>query len=227
MFNLFKRREQPPKDPTVLAECQKEMERTAAAVARFVSVPRDMAQRVALLERAHAAGHSEHETVKRLDYLQRLLTTLNDGAASAPAKDALLDEAKQYQFESISAVRTLAAERELETLAERGVQPIEQDSQGRAVYLRCEAEFKNKSGLFEVREDGVTFTGEVFVEVPWSTVAHCAKTTHTYQGLDYDAVALQEGKRRTPTKFVFFGSRAPYACEVTVGVWVKSKARDR
>ena len=94
------------------------------------------------------------------------------------------------------------------------------DQQGRGVYFQCEAEFKNKPGQLEIREDGLTFTGEVVIEIPWSNVVHAAKTTHTFQGLDYAALALLEGKRRTPTKFVSTRDYdATYAVEVTMRLW--------
>jgi hypothetical protein len=55
---------------------------------------------------------------------------------------------------------------------------------------------------------------------------HAAKTSHTYQGLDHGAVALQEGKRRTPTKFVFTQD-SDDAREVTLRLWERSRKRSR
>jgi hypothetical protein len=187
---------------------------------RFVIVPRDVQHRADLLQKAAAAGLSEHATVHRLDFLQRLLSTLSSGGGDALTKDALLAEAKRHELSEIHAIQELAAARELEQLAEDGPEVIARDAQGRAVYLRCEAEFKNKPGRFEVREDGATFTGEVLLDIVWSNVTHAAKTTHTYQGDDYHAVAFQEGKRRTATKIVFpMTYRSEYCREVTFRAW--------
>ena len=209
---------------TLLADCEKELKRTTVANVYF-RTERDASLRAKLLRDAVAAGLGEHETVKRLDFLQRLLTAL-DGDPSPTVQDALLAEAKGLELEEVSGVLALRAHRNLELLKERGPQVVTHDSQGRAIYFRCGAEFKNKPGQFEVRDDGVTFTGEVVVEVPWSNVVHAAKTAHTYQGMDYCAVALQEGKRRTPTKFVFTrDSEAAYACEVTMQLWEQSRKR--
>jgi hypothetical protein len=114
--------------------------------------------------------------VKRLDFLQRLLTAL-DGDPSATMQDALLDEAKRCQLENTSGARALRKHRELELLKEHGPRVVAHDQRGRPVYLRCEAEFKNKAGRFEVRDDGVTFTGEVVIEIAWISVVRAAKTT--------------------------------------------------
>jgi hypothetical protein len=93
------------------------------------------------------------------------------------------------------------------------------------VYFRYAAEFKNKPGSLDFRSDGLTFTGEVVVEIAWSNVAHAAKTTHTFQGYEQTALALQEGKRRTPTKFAFSVGPADYACDLAVLLWEKSRQR--
>lgn len=211
--------------PAILADCEKESNRTARAGCQFVSVPRDMSARAALLQRAVAAGLADHETVKRLDFLQRLLVAVTGNPEpSAAIQDALVAEAKRYQLEHTSGVQVLRKHRELEQLKQEGPRVMAHDQQGRDVYFQCAAEFKNKPGRFDLRDDGATFTGEVVVEIAWSNVVHAAKTTHTYQGVDYSAVAFQEGKRRTPTKFVFTRDQeADYACEVTMRLWEQSK----
>jgi hypothetical protein len=216
----FLRRDQ---NPAILAECEEELRRTAVANWQYVSVPRDMNARAELLQKAATAGLAEHETVKRLDFLQRLLLAVNAPSTLA-VKEAFLNAAPRYQLEGTSAIRWMRQQRDLEVLEAEGLRIISHDQQGRAVYLQCSAEFKNKPGRLEAREDGVTFLGEVAVEIAWSTVAHAAKTVHSYQGLDYSAVALQEGKRRTPTKFAFTrDDEAAYACEVIMRVWAHKK----
>lgn len=211
--------------PTILADCEKELHRTAKAEPYFMS-DRDVNSRAGLLQRAAAAGLGEHETVKRLDFLQRLLGAVTVDPTPAPAVlDALLAEAKRYQFENISAVRSIRQHQELHRLKQDGPHVVrDHDPQGRAIYFQCAAAFKNKDGRFAIRADGVTFTGKVVIEIAWSNVVHAAKTTHTYQGVDHNAVALQEGKRRTPTLFAFTrDSEAAYACEVTMRLWEQSK----
>ncbi len=140
--------------------------------------------------------------------------------------DRLLVDAPSHQQQDTAPVRALAQVRRLQRLEERGAEEIEQDQQGRSVYLRCEAEYRNKPGSFEVREDGVAFSGEVLVEIPWTNVTHVARTEHSYQGLDYYAVAIQERKRRTATTFVFpDDSIGKFGRELTVKVWEQVKTK--
>ena len=115
-------------------------------------------------------------------------------------------------------MRQLEALKQMAVLKADGLQVIERDASGRSIYLRYPTNFRNKPGLLEVRNDGLTFTGEVAIDVPWATVVHVARTDHIYQGLDYFDVAIQEGKRRTPTKFAFpaYDHGAQYACEVVM-----------
>jgi hypothetical protein len=96
-----------------------------------------------------------------------------------------------------------AASAPADALRAGGPETLGRDAQGRDVYFRLQALFTNKDGQLELRDDGLTFTGEVVVEIAWHNVAHLAETTHTYRGDDYAAIALQEGKRRTSTKFAF------------------------
>jgi hypothetical protein len=186
-----------------------------------------MAARDALLRRAEAAGLANHETIQRLAFLQRVLACVSKwfgGQAPAGTAETLLADAKRYQLEGNDAVKLLAAQWELELLVQQGASPIGSDGQGRAVYVRCPAEFKNKPGQLEVRADGLTFRGEVLIDIAWNNVVHAAKTTHTYQGLDYRAIALQENKRRTPTKFALTERhRDVFALEVTMALWEQSR----
>lgn len=208
----------------VLAECETELERTSRAMWRFVTAPRDVATRDGLMRKASESGLAEHETVLRLAFLHRLLAVLPIASAtSVQAKDALLGEATRLGLDT-DAVRSLAALRELQRFVEEGPRMIERDSKGRAVFLRCEAEFKNKPGHLEVRDDGLRFEGEVVVDIAWEDVVHAAATTHTYQGVDYVAVALQEGKRRTPTRLAFpLDYSADLRAALTVAVWQRAK----
>lgn len=209
--------------PTILADCEEQLNRATGPLAVVLfGPPKGTESAAAVLERAVAAGLGEHETVKRLAFLQRLNTVNKD--LSPSMKDALLAEAARYRLENTTVVQSLREQRELERLEQQGPRVMGHDQQGRGVYFQCEAEFKNKPGQLEIREDGLTFTGEVVIEIPWSNVVHAAKTTHTFQGLDYAALALLEGKRRTPTKFVSTRDYdATYAVEVTMRLWEQSK----
>ena len=170
--------------------------------------PRDITTRAELLASATAAGLTDRDVVQKLAFFHRLLSELSQ-APDLSTIDTLLTEARRLQLRDGDALRTLVALAESAMFAQQGLRAVEHDSLGRAVYLRCDAEFKNKSGQLEVREDAICFRGEVLVEIPWINVLHAAKTSHTYQGLDYAAVAIQEGKRRTSTKFAFPVNTAP------------------
>ena len=126
--------------------------------------PKGTESAAAVLERAVAAGLGEHETVKRLAFLQRLNTVNKD--LSPSMKDALLAEAARYRLENTTVVQSLREQRELERLEQQGPRVMSHDQRGRGVYFQCEAEFKNKPGQLEIREDGLTFTGEVVIEIP-------------------------------------------------------------
>jgi hypothetical protein len=230
MFNLLRNRRQghiARQQATILAECEKELQRASGISWQFVGAG-DVSKGRLLIEKATAAGLKEHETVRRLAFLQRLWTAALDDEVkvAATVKDALLAEAAAYELSDISVARFLQRRRGLELLHERGPSVVTHDAQGRPVYFQCEAEFKNKSGRLAFRDDGLTFTGEVVVEVAWGNVLHVAKTTHTYQGYDLTAIALQEGKRRTATKFALpLGGEADYACDVAVLLWERNKRR--
>jgi hypothetical protein len=219
MFNFLGKRRQ----AAILAECQVELERAARMSWQYAS-QRDVDTGSALLQRATAVGLKEDETVVRLALLHRLWTALSEEVGSE-MKDRLLAEATRHQLADMPAGRALQRLRDLELLHEHGLRVMLSDSQARPVYFRCPADFKNKSGSLDFREDGVTFTGEVVVEIAWGDVTHAARTTHTFQGYEQTALALQEGKRRTPTKFAFAGGPADYACEVARLLWEQSKQR--
>jgi hypothetical protein len=223
MFSfLRKRREQAAARETeaLLAACATELHRTTAANWQFVVAPRDVTTRAELLAKAKAAGAADAHVVAQLAYIDRLLRALQQ-SPTLEVLDALITDAKRVQMPNCDAVRRLIAVTESAVFAEQGLRAIEQTADGRAVYLRCNAEFKNKPGQLEIREDGLCFRGEVLVELPWSDVQHAAETSHTYQGTDYAAVALQEGKRRTPTKFAFplYHHGAEHACKVVLAAW--------
>jgi hypothetical protein len=203
----------------VLGECQTELDRTAKANSYFVAMPRDMSQRAALLDRARAAGVADDAVVQKLMFFQRLHTALNTGP-DLETIDVLMNDARRLQIPPCDALRKLVAVAEAALFDTHGLRVLETDTQGRGVYLRCNAEFKNKPGGLEVRTDGLCFNGEVLIDVPWDNVAHVAVTSHTYQGTDYTAVAVQEGNRRTPTKFVFPNHySAEHACKVVLAAW--------
>jgi len=209
----------------LLTQCEAELQRSARAEWRFVSVPRDVAIRAELLAKAAAAGITDAQVVQQLAFLHRLISALNQ-SLDLVTIDALLTDARQSQIADCSALRELVTVAESATFAEQGLRPIDHTADGQAVYLRRDVELRNNPGQLEVRDDGVCFRGEVLLDIPWSNVQHVAETSHTYQGLDYVAVAIQEGKRRTPTKFAFPQQRgAQHACKVVIAAWERAKQR--
>src|SRR5262245_15734149 len=147
MFKFLRR----AREATLLADCEKEIHRTAAANPKYVSVPRDVNARADLLQKAAAAGLTDHETVKRLDFLHRLVRAVTEDPAPAPAVlESLLAEGARCGFESISTIQMLRRYLDLERLKQDGPRVIARDQQGRAVYFQGNAEFKNKEGRFEV-----------------------------------------------------------------------------
>ena len=89
----------------------------------------------------------------------------------------------------------------MQTLKAHGPEVIEHRADGRKVFLRCKVDHKGQTGMLEVRDDGLSFVGEIALEIPWSTVVHVAKTTHK----DSDAIAIQEGKRARRRNLVSMG----------------------
>jgi len=221
MFGFLRRR----REGEILEACEAELERTRKASAVMVNTPGQLATRAALLERARSTGVAKSVTFKRLDFLQRLLSGLAAGIED-DAMDPLIAEARALDLADTDGIRRLLDYQRMAALKTGGPKIIERDAQGCGVYLRCEAEHKNKPGRLEVRDDGMTFVGEVVVEIPWSNAAHVAQTTHSYRGIDYRAIAVQEGKRRTPTKFTFTGRDDKYACELIEQVWTRCRSSD-
>jgi hypothetical protein len=212
MFKFLRERRQ----REVLSQCGAELERTQRANAAFANSPRDLATRAALLERAKTEDLADHPTIKRLAFLQRLLTAteIEDGAVPA-----FIAEARALGLTETDAVRRLIEHQRMQALAQYGPEVIERTASGHEVFLRCQVEHKRQTGMLEVRDDGLTFVGEVALEIPWSTVVHVAKTTYNV----FDAVAIQEGKRHTATKFVFLGRDGDHAREVILQIWARSK----
>lgn len=84
----------------VIARCAAVLQRHAGAMWQFVTVPRDLAEREAMLQQASAAGLASHDTVLRLALLHRILAVLPVAAdTSGAAKDALLAEATRLGCE--------------------------------------------------------------------------------------------------------------------------------
>jgi hypothetical protein len=210
----------------LLAECEKEVKRTAAMNPYFAS-QRDVTLRTSLLQKAAHAGISDHETVKRLAFLNRLIEAITvDPTPPDEVLVSLVEEATRYGFDDITAVRNVKDHLELAQLKREGPHVVGHDSQGRAIYFKCTAEFKNREGRFEIRGDGVSFTGEVFIEILWSDIVHASRTTHSYKDDTYKAVSFQERKRCSATKFAFPLSReCEYACEVTMLSWEAHQRR--
>jgi hypothetical protein len=129
-----------------------------------------------------------------------------------------------YRRVSIRAWDEASLRKERERLARlktHGPEPESQDSDGRSVYISCPAEYRRRNGLLEIRDDGIAFKGDVAIEIPWKNVAHLA------QGDTDDAedvLAVQEGKRRTATRFALFGNDSAYALYVAFRVWGRAKA---
>src|SRR5262245_50909105 len=111
MFKFLQRafrRAEPDRAPLILAECEKESQRTAKALPQFMSNPRDVNLRTSLLQKAADAGLTEHQTVKGLAFLHHLIEFLTvDPTPPLEMLEPLVEEAKRYQFEDIHAVRML------------------------------------------------------------------------------------------------------------------------
>jgi hypothetical protein len=207
--------------------CERELERTRKALAAYANSPRDLAERGALLARAKALGLGGQSVTVRLEFLQRLLTALSDESIQDDdigLMELLIAEGENLELGETNGVQILRRGARLAKLRAYG--PVAQrDENGRAVYASCNAEYRNTPGSLEVSEAGLTFAGEVRLEIAWSNVVHLARTTHTYQGLDSPAVAVQEQKRRTATKFVFSDGDAEYSLALVLAVWNSRAAK--
>jgi hypothetical protein len=221
MFDFLRRR----RAAAAVAACRAELARTAAADASMVSSPRDMQARAGLLDAARQAGASDAGEVRQLDSLQRLLAVLRTKGADAAAMELALADARSLNLGETTAVRTFEAACALAVVRERGPQAIRRAAAGRRVYFSGPAEHKNRQGTLEVREDGLTFTGEVLIEIPWANVAHVAEVVHETRDALGAAIAIQEGKRRTATKFVLWDAPdQSLGCEVAVKAWEQFRA---
>lgn len=234
MFSFFKARQQRAKDALRqqadeehkqqaeegLQACEHELDRTKKALAAYANSPRDLAERAALLARAQELGLTDVPVVRRLQFLQRLLTALSTGIDENDLALAaqFVAEGERLDLGDTDGVRLLRRHLRLAHLRSTGPQPIV-DKDGRTVYTRCSADYKNKAGTLEVHGGGISFLGEVRIDIAWPSVTHVAQTTHAYQGIEYPAVAVQENKRRTATRFVFTDSDGGYTSELIVAVW--------
>lgn len=201
-----------------LARCQRALNELDI----YVHDPSARDRRAALPRQAHARGWGEDEAAQRLAVLDQVydlvvrLAGLNntdtphDGGGAV--SDGLLADSGRLGLGENPFVKKLSAERELVLLPERGPQVLDIDTKGRAVYLRCTASYNKQVGQVEVREDGMTFVGEVVLNIPWTKVTHA-----TTVGMQ---LALQEGTRRTPTKFQFrYGDNWRLAHQIAVVAW--------
>lgn len=112
----------------VLTACDDLIHFTITSAWQYVSRPRDTSARAELLQKAASAGLAEHDTVKRLDFLQRLLPALA-GSMDLQALDAFLAEANHLQMKEGSAVHKLVALADLALMAEQGPRVIDHDQQ--------------------------------------------------------------------------------------------------
>jgi HIRAN domain len=119
MFKFLRER----REREVLTQCEAELERTQRAKAAFVNSPRDLATR-ALLERAKAEDLAEHPTIKRLDFLQRLLAGLATEIGDR-AIPAFIAEARALGLIETDAVQLLIEHQRMQMLAEHGPEVIE------------------------------------------------------------------------------------------------------
>jgi hypothetical protein len=222
MLRFFQKRALRNRRAHVLKECEEELDRVRKIAPVFPDSREILRARADLLTQARAIGLSESSAIKQLDFFHRLRSGL---ATSIEDQDVAgyVREAQALGLQDNSCVRYLREHQRMLHLKAHGPEIIETDSQGRAIYVRCDAEHKNKPGRFEVRDDGISFGGEVAIQIPWTNVAHVAKTTHTYRGYESDAIAVQEGKRRTATIFAFHGSGAAVVCETVLQVWKRQQ----
>lgn len=171
--------------------------------------------------KAHTVGIGDHPNIKLADFILRVTSALA-GSTDTPAKTRLLEEVTSLHCATIGPVVRLRELVELDRLAASGPEILSRDSQGRGIYAEISVEHKNQPSTLSIREDGLTFTGEVLLDIAWGDVVHVANTTHaTGRGddrIDYEAVAIQEGKRRTATKFALM-ERTAYAQALIAAAW--------
>jgi hypothetical protein len=213
VFDFLRRRRQ----ATLIAKLETALIEAESVRPMFGDSRENIQRRATLLEQARVADLADEPIVRRLDFLQRLFRGL---ATSIPddGVPALLNEAATLNLADNPCVGHLRDHQRLQDVKTHGPAPTATDPRGRVVYLKVPADYKNKPGELQVRDDGLTFTGDVVVEIAWAEVSHVARTTHRSGGYDADAIAVQEGKRRSGTKFAFH-SDADVVCETILQVW--------
>jgi hypothetical protein len=122
MFNFLKRRREAAQRASIeaqraviIADCERALDRISRAGWEFVGA-QEVASHIA---KANAVGLLKHETVARLELLQRL----NAAALENPGptvNDNLLTEAARLGLEDTSAARFIRRRRRLEVFRERG-----------------------------------------------------------------------------------------------------------
>ena len=111
MFKFLRERRQ----REVLTLCEAELARTQKPYAVFAT-PRDLATQAALLERATAEDLAEHPTIKRLEFLHRLLEGLATGVEDS-AIPAFIDEARALGLTETDGIRLLLEQQRKQALA--------------------------------------------------------------------------------------------------------------
>jgi hypothetical protein len=111
MFKFLRERRQ----REVLTLFEAELARTQKAYAVYAT-PHDLATQAALLERATAEDLAEHPTIKRLEFLHRLLAGLVTGIEDS-AIPAFLDEARALGLTETDGIRLLLEQQRKQALA--------------------------------------------------------------------------------------------------------------
>jgi hypothetical protein len=226
MFKFLRDRREAAVQAELLADCEKVLRSTTGNL-WYLYKSGDNAAWIDLVQKAKGAGLGDHETVRRVDFMTRLLAALFDGCDTT-GKEKLVEEAVRLELGSIGPVARIMELLAIEHLTAHGPQIESRDALGRGVYFELPVEFKNREGLLEVREDGLTFKGEVLLEIAWADVKHIANTTHkTGRGderVEYAAIALQEGTRRTPTKFAL-PRGADFTQALIAAAWQRGRTR--
>lgn len=177
---------------------------------------RELEAQAQLLANAETVGLQAHPAVLRLRFMHGVLREMKSGGISGEALDRVVREAEPLALADTPIVQHVRRYHRLWLLERDGPAPIGEGADSTALYFRGPTEYRNKPGTLEVTERGLTFLGEVRLELLWERVQHVASTTHTYRGFEQPAIAIQEAKRRTATKFVFGDDFGPAVVEA---VW--------
>jgi hypothetical protein len=114
MLRFFeKRRERQAEEQraALIAECKAQFESASRKMPELLKEA-DATNVAALVQKASNAGLAEHETVRRLQLLERLWrAALDDEAAASINPDALLAESARLQMSNTSIVRLLHSTR--------------------------------------------------------------------------------------------------------------------